>query len=279
MTSRDTDGNVSGSVDRFDKDGNPVDPSAGGGPAGADRPDLAGAMVSPAVMASPEAVSRVAVSPAVEASPEAVSRVAVGPAVEASPEAVNRAAVSPAVEASLEAVSRAAVSPGAGDGDPPAPGGGDGGEIPVDDGSGGGSGDEGPSLGGRLGRHVMDGFQSLVLGDGDGGDGQGEGEGGEGPDFGETHRGLTRDVVRGGPPIDPEGGGWGQDDDGEGSEGPPTLHFSGDTGLLAALGHAPQPTEDWGDSTDPRALVALTASVLNVSGDRALQSAMDAVAR
>lgn len=160
-----------------------------------------------------------------------------------------------------------------GGGDPPdlGPGGG-GGEMPTDDGSGGG--DEGPHIGGRLGWSVLGGVSSVMLGD-EGGEGDEDGDEGEG--FPELHDGLVRDIGRGGPPIDPEGGGWGQDE-GDRAEGPPTFHVSGSASLFTALGRRGHtPTEDWGDSNDPRVLVAFAASVLRQGASAAVERALGTI--
>jgi len=160
-----------------------------------------------------------------------------------------------------------------GGGDPPdGGGGGEGGELPADD---GGGGDEAPRLGGLLGPGVLNGLASLASDEGDGQDGEGQG-------FSGVHDDLVGSIRRGGGPIDPEGGDWGRDagDGGMGSDTSPSFQMSADAGLIRRLkppGH--QPTDDWGDFNDPRVLVAVAASLLQVGGGAAVARAVDAVTR
>jgi hypothetical protein len=242
VTSRDKDGNSSTSADEFDNQGNPTGSSSGSsGPSGGSAPS--------------------------------------GGSGGGEPQGGGDAPSGGSSSGGGDPPSGG--NPGGGDDDqgggaPPEPSGGGGGERPAEDGSGGGS-DDGPHLGGRFGPYMLKGLESVASDDE--GDGEG-GSDGEGPEFSGMHGSLVHDVGGGGPPIDPEGGGWGSDDGPEGTDGTgaPSFHVSADASVLAGLGHRAN-TEDWGDFNDPRVLVAVTASMLNIGNEAALTRALDAASR
>jgi hypothetical protein len=135
--------------------------------------------------------------------------------------------------------------------------------------------DEGPRIGGKL--NGSGGLSALgTLGDLGWGAG---GDGGDGGDPGTEYDGVYQDLIgeigNGGLPSGGSrgDGGWGE---GGGSEGPPTVQFSGSRGAMIGLGgHVP--TEDWGDWNDPRVLVAFAATAFGVSVGGGVNRAINGV--
>jgi len=237
-TSTDSDGNTTTTSTGFDKDGNPWDPSGGApsGGAGGGGTDTGGSSGTPSGGGSGTEPGGGGGTP----------------------------------------------SGGGGGGDDPNSGGDNGGNPPEPSGGGDNGGmpsdcgtDEGPRIGGKL--NGSGGLSALgTLGDLGWGAG---GDGGDGGDPGTEYDGVYQDLIgeigNGGLPSGGSrgDGGWGE---GGGSEGPPTVQFSGSRGAMIGLGgHVP--TDDWGDWNDPRVLVAFAATAFGVSVGGGVNRAINGV--